>query len=68
MGSIGGCAGGILHVDPPEGGSAQDLPPSSEMLDEYHSYRDWDRNVILTKAKLDELGLAGVTSWRSPID
>ena len=51
-----------------EGGSAENLPPFSEMLDEYHRYRGWDQNGIPTKAKLDEIGLARVAVQRSPID
>ena len=43
-----------------EGGSAENLPPFSEMLDEYYKYRGWDQNGIPTRTKLDELGLAGV--------
>jgi len=45
-----------------EGGSAENLPPFSEMLDEYYAYRGWDQNGVPTKGKLDELGLADVAS------
>jgi len=51
-----------------EGGSAENLPPFSEMLNEYYRYRGWDQNGIPTKAKLDEIGLARVAVQRSPID
>ncbi len=51
-----------------EGGAAENLPPFSEALDEYYSYRGWDRNGIPTKTKLLELGLVGAASQRSPID
>jgi aldehyde:ferredoxin oxidoreductase len=51
-----------------EGGSAENLPPFSEILDEYYEYRDWDRNGIPTKAKLVELGLADLASSQVPID
>jgi aldehyde:ferredoxin oxidoreductase len=44
-----------------EGGSAENLPPFSEILDDYYRYRDWDQNGIPTKAKLVELGLADMT-------
>ncbi len=40
-----------------EGGAAENLPPFSEALDEYYSYRGWDQNGIPTKTKLLELGL-----------
>jgi aldehyde:ferredoxin oxidoreductase len=45
-----------------EGGSAENLPPFSDMLDEYYAYRGWDQNGVPTKGKLDELGLADVAS------
>jgi aldehyde:ferredoxin oxidoreductase len=45
-----------------EGGSAENLPPFSEMLDEYYRYRGWDQNGIPTRTKLDELGLVRVAS------
>lgn len=45
-----------------EGGSAENLPPFSEMLDEYYKYRGWDQNGIPTKTKLRELGLADMAS------
>lgn len=41
-----------------EGGAADNLPPFSEVLDEYYRYRGWDQNGIPTKTKLLELGLA----------
>jgi aldehyde:ferredoxin oxidoreductase len=40
-----------------EGGAAENLPPFSEALDEYYSYRGWDQNGIPTRVKLLELGL-----------
>jgi aldehyde:ferredoxin oxidoreductase len=51
-----------------EGGSAENLPPFSEILDEYYKYRDWDQNGIPTKTKLVELGLADMIPQPSPID
>jgi len=45
-----------------EGGAAENLPPFSEMLDEYYAYRGWDQNGVPTKAKLHKLGLADVAS------
>jgi aldehyde:ferredoxin oxidoreductase len=41
-----------------EGGAAHNLPPFSEMLDEYYRYRDWDQVGVPSKGKLRELGLS----------
>ncbi len=41
-----------------EGGSADNLPPFSEMLEEYYSYRGWDESGVPRKEKLQELGLS----------
>lgn len=41
-----------------EGGSADNLPPFSEMLDEYYRYRAWDEFGVPRKEKLQELGLS----------
>jgi aldehyde:ferredoxin oxidoreductase len=40
-----------------DGGAAENLPPFSDTLDEYYSYRGWDQNGIPTKTKLLELRL-----------
>jgi aldehyde:ferredoxin oxidoreductase len=40
------------------GGSADNLPPFSEMLDEYYRYRGWDQSGVPSKDKLEELGLS----------
>ena len=41
-----------------QGGSADNLPPFSEMLDEYYRYRSWDESGVPKKQKLQELGLS----------
>ena len=41
-----------------QGGSADNLPPFSEMLDEYYRYRGWDQSGVPRKEKLQELGLS----------
>jgi len=41
-----------------QGGSADNLPPFSEMLDEYYRYRSWDQSGVPRKEKLQELGLS----------
>jgi aldehyde:ferredoxin oxidoreductase len=41
-----------------QGGSADNLPPFSEMLDEYYRYRSWDQSGVPRKEKLEELGLS----------
>jgi aldehyde:ferredoxin oxidoreductase len=57
-----------------EGGSPDNLPPFSQMLDEYYRYRDWDESGVPSKEKLEELGLSqvvGQAMWpykRHPID
>jgi aldehyde:ferredoxin oxidoreductase len=43
-----------------EGGSAENLPPFSEMLNEYYRYRGWDESGVPSKEKLQELGLSQV--------
>ena len=52
----------MLQEKRKEGGAADNLPPYSEVLDEYYEYRGWDRNGIPTKTKLSELGLAHMAS------
>jgi aldehyde:ferredoxin oxidoreductase len=52
----------MLREKRKEGGAADNLPPYSEVLDEYYEYRGWDRNGIPTKTKLSELGLAHMAS------
>jgi len=57
-----------------EGGSPDNLPPFSQMLDEYYRYRGWDESGVPSKEKLQELGLSqvvGQAMWpykRPPID
>ena len=41
-----------------EGGSADNLPPFESILDEYYTYRGWDKSGVPSEAKLEELGLA----------
>jgi aldehyde:ferredoxin oxidoreductase len=41
-----------------QGGSADNLPPFSKMLDEYYRYRGWDQSGVPRKEKLEELGLS----------
>jgi len=40
-----------------EGGSADNLPPFSQMLHEYYRYRAWDESGVPSKEKLHEVGL-----------
>jgi len=49
----------MLLEEHQEGGAAHNLPPFSEMLDEYYRYRDWDQSGAPSKGKLRELGLSG---------
>lgn len=44
-----------------EGGSADNLPPFSQMLDEYYHHRGWDQSGVPNKEKLEELGLSETT-------
>ena len=47
----------ILKQPRGSGGSPTQLPPLSEMLDEYYSAREWGTNGVPTKSKLKQLGL-----------
>jgi aldehyde:ferredoxin oxidoreductase len=48
----------MLHEKRGEGGAADNLPPFSDMLDEYYRYRGWDESGVPSKEKLVELGLS----------
>jgi len=41
-----------------EGGSADNLPPFVQVLDEYYKYRGWDEFGVPSKQKLQGLGLS----------
>jgi aldehyde:ferredoxin oxidoreductase len=43
-----------------EGGSADNLPPFAQMLNEYYKYRGWDESGVPSKQKLQELRLSQV--------
>jgi aldehyde:ferredoxin oxidoreductase len=47
-----------------EGGSADNLPPFDDMLEEYYTYRGWDKNGVPTNTKLRELGLEQAAPYK----
>jgi aldehyde:ferredoxin oxidoreductase len=48
-----------------EGGSADNLPPFENILEEYYAYRGWDRSGVPGDAKLEELGLKQLVSAKA---
>ena len=47
----------ILKETRGSGGSAENLPPLNEMLDEYYNYRGWNNYGIPNKEKLEKLNI-----------
>ena len=45
------------------GGSAENLPPLGEMLNEYYDYRGWSEIGVPTKEKLKELNLSETVTY-----
>ena len=52
----------MLREKRPEGGAADNLLPFDKILDEYYTYRGWDKTGLPTKEKLQELELSPIVS------